>query len=48
MHTLTPTASKLGQPEPFGVAHLRLMKEDNTIIRDNKYKLFVYKVRDGE
>ena len=48
MHTLTPTASKLGRSEPFAVAHLKLMKKDGTVIQDGEQELFVYKVGDGE
>ena len=46
LHTLTPTASKLGRIEPFAVAHLKLMKEDDTTIQDGEHELFVYKVGD--
>ena len=51
LHTLltpshAPTASKLGRIEPFAVAHLKLMKEDDTTIQDGEHELFVYKVGD--
>ena len=44
-HLHTPTASKLGRIEPFAVAHLKLMKEDDTTIQDGEHELYVYKVR---
>ena len=48
MHTLTHTASEHSWSVPFAVAHLKLMKEDGTIIQDGEHELFVYKVGDGE
>ena len=45
-HLHIPTASKLGRIEPFAVAHLKLMKEDDTTIQDGEHELFVYKVGD--
>ena len=38
------TASKLGKSEPFAMSHLRLMKDDDTTIRDGEHEVYVYSV----
>lgn len=37
-------ASKIGKTEPFAMAHLRLMKKDETTIADGQHELYVYSV----
>ena len=37
-------ASRLGKNEPFGVSHLKLMKEDGTTIEDGTHELYAFKV----
>lgn len=39
------SASRLSRSEPFAIAHVKLMKDDDTTIEDGTHELFVYKVR---
>ena len=39
------SASRLSRSEPFAIAHMKLMKDDDTTIEDGIHELFVYKVR---
>lgn len=39
------SASRLSRSEPFAIAHMKLMKDDDTTIEDGMHELFVYKVR---
>ncbi len=41
---LAPAASRLNKNEPYAIAHLKLMKDDDTTIEDGPHELYVYKV----
>ena len=38
------SASRLSRSEPFAIAHVKLMKDDDTTIEDSVHELYVYKV----
>lgn len=42
---LSSLASRLSRSEPFAIAHVKLMKDDDTTIEDGIHELFVYKVK---
>ncbi len=41
---VAPAASRLNKNEPYAIAHLKLMKDDDTTIEDGQHELYVYKV----
>ena len=43
---LPSAASRLSKTEPYAIAHLKLMKDNDTTIEDGQHELFVYKVLD--
>ncbi len=47
VHVTFPAANRLGRTEPFAIAHLKLMKDDDTAIQDGTHDVYVYKVRRG-
>ncbi|XP_064383161.1 dedicator of cytokinesis protein 1-like [Halichondria panicea] len=45
-HKSTIISSRLNKNEPYAIAHLKLMKDDDTTIEDGQHELYVYKYKE--